>query len=459
MRSSTLRYSPLVMPVLGALLAALAAPAGAQSAYDQLQEACRQTGGNCSPNVPPVSPPKPVESRNDRTSAPATRAPQAPQVIRPPTAEQQMRTQVTGMVVQGLLNALLSTDDDDDEEKKKAAAAQAAAERERQEALYRQQVATQVSAQRVARDAEVGKDLESMSAALADPWVGRSAVPPGPPAAPGPASTEGGTVGLFDPPANPFARPAGPTRAELASQRLARLATENADVAVLAGRLGELEDRLARAQAENLAARREARATARGLDGAAQELEAAVDAAYERGASLALTTLFHATPKAQARLDEVRSDSRAWNKLNEVLRSTAEPGYAIKEAAEKAENLKTDLERFHAARDYRQDALYLAKRLGGDYAEVGSNILASAQSVRTSLAAREAANRLLGDLEAQRQAGRVDSEYATLVREVKEARTAVARATGIERQDLIRTVAEPPRPQGLGSTVPNLLDN
>jgi hypothetical protein len=90
---------------------------------------------------------------------------------------------------------------------------------------------------------------------------------------------------------------------------------------------------------------------------------------------------------------------------------------------------------------------------------VGSNILASAQSVRTSLAAREAANRLLGDLEAQRQAGRVDSEYATLVREVKEARTAVARATGIERQDLIRTVAEPPRPQGLGSTVPNLLDN
>ncbi len=457
MRSSNLG-SPSVMLVLGALLAALATPAGAQSAYDQLLDACRQTGGNCSPNIPSVPAPTPVESQSDRTSKPATRPKQAPQVPkpRPPTAEQQMRTQVTGMVVQGLLNALLSTDDDD--EKKKAAAEQAA-ERARQEALYRQQMATQVSAQRVARDAEVGKDLESLSAALADPWVGRSTASPGPPPAPRPASIEGGTVGLFDPPANPFARPVGPSRAELASQRLAKLAAENGDVAVLAGRLSELEDRLARAQAENLADRREARAIARGLDSAAQELEAAVDAAYERGASLALTTLFHATPKAQARLNEVKSDARAWNKLNEVLRSTAEPGYAIKEVADKVENLKTDLDRFKAARDYRQDALYLAKRLGGDYAEVGSNILASAQSVRTSLAARQAANRLLGDLEGQRQAARVDFEFATLVREVKEARTAVARATGIDRNDLIRTVAEPPRPKGIGSMVPNPLDN
>jgi DNA-binding phage protein len=270
---------------------------------------------------------------------------------------------------------------------------------------------------------------------------------------------EGGTVGLFDPPANPFARPSGPSRAEVATQRLATLAAENADFAVLVRRLDDLEDRLAQAQAANVAARRAGRGAARGLDDAAAKLEAAVDAAYERGASLALTTLFHATPKAQARLDEVRSDSRAWNSLKEVLHQTAEPAYAIKEAAEKVENLASDLERLKAARDYRQDALYLAKRLGGDYAEVGGNILASAQSVRVSLATRKEATRLLTQVEEQRQLGGVDAEYARLVKDVKEARTTVARAAGVDRQDLIRTAAPHGRPKGIASDVPNPLDN
>lgn len=460
---STHRRAGMLGPwIVGALLLS-PAPARSQSALGQLQDMCQQAGGNCNPDIAAPLPPTPTPVKEPTPrgpkQAPAPRATKAQSSPKAPTTDEVVRTQVTGMLVQGLLQAVFFSGEDAKEQAaSEEATAEAAAERASLEAQQREQRAAQVRAQREARDVEVGKDLEALSAALADPWVGRGGALAAQPPAP-PASTGAATVGLFDPPANPFARPSGPSRAEATAQRLATLAAENADVAVLVHRLDDLEDRLAKAQASNVAARREQRGAARGLDAAAGRLEAAVDAAYERGASLALTTLFHVTPKAQARLDAVRSDSRAWNTLNELLHGTAEPASAIKDAAEKVENFGSDIERLKAARDFRRDALYLAKRLGGDYAEVGGNILASAQSVRVSLATRKEAGRLLTQVEEQRQLGRVDAEYAKLVADVKQARTAVARATGVDRQDLVRTAAPQGRAKGLASDVPHPLDN
>ena len=434
------------------LIATPALPARAQSAFDQLQAACRASGGNCSPNIPDVPEPTVVDRDHGDERAPAKAPRPKP---RPPTltTEQFVKVQLTGMLLEGLFASIFDGAKNDAE----AESAAAAAARQQAEAALLQQRAAHVQQQRSSRDAENGRSLEDMAAALSDPWVGRPVAP----GSAGPVRLGGsGTVGLFDPPTNPFAKaPAPPSASALASERLARLAAENADVAVLAGRLAELEDRLATAQVAAIAARREMQGASRGLSDAAQELEGAVDAAYERGASLALTTLFHATPKAQARLDEVRSDSRAWNELTRILKTTADPAFAIKDAADRAENLRGDLGQLAAARDYRKDALYLAKRLGGDYAELGGNILASAQSIKASLAARREATGLLQQVEEQRQLGRLDSEYVALVRDVKEARTAVARATGINRKDLVRTAPGPARATGLASEVPHPLDN
>ncbi len=433
------------------LAVALAAAPGtavrAQSAFDQLQEACRQSGGNCSPNIPSVPEPTRVDQDHSRT----TKAPQAARPApRPPTLspEQAMKVQVTGMLLEGLFASIMN------DGKAEAESAAAAAARQQAEAALLQQRAAHVQQQRSSREAENGRSLEELSAALSDPWVGR----PAPPSGSDPVRVGGsGVVGLFDPPSNPFARPpARPSASAVASERLARLAAENADVAVLAGRLAELEDRLAAVRAEAVGLKRDMKGASRELDWWGEKVAAAASDAKERGVSMALDGLLTLEPKALARLGEVQSNSRAWNRMTDLLRTGDSAAHGIIDASSMVGDRLDDAKRLVAQRDFKEDVTYLAQRLGGKYGALGVSIVSSAQNIRDELQGWKAIDK--GNAEVAlgpARLARIQADYAALAGDLKKARVAVSSATGIPAKDLVRGAPEPDLPSSIGSHVPH----
>ena len=419
-----------------ALALAFAPRARAQSALDQLKAACAQGGGNCSPNVPDVPEPTRVDDdRADRAAAKAAAAAAARANARPPalTTEQLVRAQLTGALLQGLFASIF------DGASSTAADQAAAAERQRQEAIRLQQRAAEIRSQRAAREQENARNLGDLASALADPIPARGVIVPEPP------------------PPNPFARkPQAPSASALAADRLARLAAENGDVAVLKARLEALEDRLAAARAEALALKRDMNATVRDLNAYGDTVRAAVEDARERGASMALDGLLTLEPKALAQLGEVQSNSRAWNRLTGILQDTDQGAHAVIDASQKLDERLEDARQLLARRDLKEDVTFLAKRLGGRYYETGSSILASAQNIRDELDAWrhiDADNLHVGGAPAR--LAKVQADLQGLQGDLRSAREATSRATGIPAKDLVRAPPEPKGPGLGGFAVPN----
>ncbi len=428
------------------LIATPALPARAQSAFDQL---CSAAGGNCSPRVPDVPEPTVVDRDHGDERAPAKAPRPKP---RPPTltTEQFVKVQLTGMLLEGLFASIFDGAENDAE----AESAAAAAARQQAEAALLQQRAAHVLQQRSHRESENARSMEDMTAALSDPWVGRGA-PAGPA---GPVQLGAGrTVGLFDPPANPFQRPKPPpTAAALASERLAQMAAENADVAALAGRLGELEARLAAVRAEAVALKRDMKGASRELDWWGEKVADAVADAKERGVSMALDGLLTLEPKALARLGEVQSNSRAWNRMTDLLRTGDAAAHGVIDASSAIGDHLGDAQRLMAQRDFKEDVTYLASRLGGKYGAAGVSIVASAQNIRDELQGWRAINKGTAEVATgPARLARIQADYAKLVVDLKQARAAVSGATGIPAKDLVRGAPEPDRPTSIGSRVPH----
>ncbi len=436
----------LTTTVLCAGLALSPAAAHAQSAFGQL---CSAAGGNCSPKVPDVPEPTVVD-RDHGDERPAAKAP-LPKP-KPPTltTEQMVKVQLTGMLLEGLFASIFDGAKNDSA----AESAAAAAARQQAEAALLQQRAAHVQQQRSSREAENGRSLEDMAAALSDPWVGR---PVGPGSAGPVRLEESGTVGLFDPPTNPFAKaPAPPSASALASERLARLAAENADVAVLAGRLAELEARMAAVRAEAVGLKRDMKGASRELDFWGEKVASAVDDAKERGVSMALDGLLTLEPKALARLGEVQTNSRAWNRMTDLLRSGDRTAHGVIDASQAVGDRLDDAQRLLAQRDFKEDVTFLAKRLGGKYAELGGSIVASAQNIRDELQGWRAINKGTSEVAmGPARLARIQADQAALASDLKKARLAVSSATGIPVKDLVRGAPEPDRPTSIGSHVPH----
>jgi hypothetical protein len=269
-----------------------------------------------------------------------------------------------------------------------------------------------------------------------------------------------GVVVPEPPPANPFARPVeGPSAAALASQRLARLAAENPDVDLLRTRLLALEDRLATARAEALELKRDAHATEKDLDYWGEKVGIAVNEAHERGVALALDGLLRLEPKALERLGEVQSNSRAWNRLTGLLQEGSQNAHGVIEISEKFDEKLGDARQLMARRDLKEDVTFLAKRLGGQYAELAGSIVASAQNVRDEL---EAWKHI--DLDRAHLAGtavRVSRlpDLRGLQGDLKAVREAISSATGISAKDLVQAPPELKGPGLGGYAVPNPRDN
>jgi hypothetical protein len=447
-RGSSVRL-PFAAPatLMVALAGFPASPALAQSALDQLKTMCQQGGGNCSPNVPNVPAPTRVDDGHQRA------APQAPRPKPKPalTGEQMAKVQLTGMLLEGLFSSIFDSGKND------AAAAEAAAARQQAEAALLQQRSAHVLQQRSSREAENGRSLDEMASALSDPWVGR----PVEPAGADPVRIQGsGVVGLFDPPANPLARKAAtPSASALASERLARLAAENADVELLASRLSDLEDRLARVRAEAVSLKRDMKGASRELDYWGEKVAEAVEEARERGISLAVDGLLTLEPKAMSRLNEVQSNSRAWNRLTGILRDSDRTVHEVVDASQTVQDRLDEAQRLLSRRDMKEDLTFLANKLGGRYAQLGGSILGSAQNIRDELAAWRGINKSTAEIaQGPARLARIKADYAALMGDVKQARLAVSQATGIPAKDLVRGAPEPVRPTSIGSVVPNPLD-
>jgi hypothetical protein len=423
-----------------ALALAAAAPARAQSAFDQL---CAAAGGNCNVSVPVPPPPTPVDDggRDAAQAVAHVARAKAPPAL---TMEQQLQVQLVGGLLQGLFSAIFDGGGDD------AQARAAAAERQRLEAERLRQRAAAVQQQRAAREAENARSLEELSGALSDPWVGNWR-----PASAAPDRLAGrGVVQPIPPPPGPPPRP--PTAQEAASARLARLAAENADVAVLAGRLGELEGRLDALRAEAVDLKRDMNAARRELDFWGDRVQGAVDDAWERGLSLATEGLFTLEGKALGRLAEVQSNGRAWNRLTGMLKDVDAAARGIKDSSEFVEERLDEARWALGKRELAEDVKFLAGKLGGKYYEAGASILTSAQSVRTELQAWKAIDRTAATVaDGPARLARVRAEYDVLLKDVRSAREAVSAATGIDAKDLVRGAPTPPRPTGLGSYVPH----
>ncbi len=426
---------------------ALCAPAAAraQSAYDQL---CAAAGGNCNVNVPMPSAPQRVDTGGQAQQA-AQKAPKPtpPQL----TMNQQITSMVAGSLIQSFLNGVFSSPSQDN------AAAQAAAEaaRQRQIELLRQR-AEAVRGQRQQRELENDASMEQMRSALAEPFDfgAPSGAPP-----PVRLGEGGGTVGLFSPPENPFEHePTEPPKSEVA-ERLARLAAENGDVAKLSSNLSDLERQFADARAQALHLKRASNAVVREFTQYEETVAKTVEEAKERAASMAFEGFLKLDSKALDALQEVRSNSRAWNTLVGLVREGDANARGMMEAASFANDRIEDANWLARDRNLGQDVLFLAKRLGGPYAEHGASILESAVAIRHQIEAIRGTRELSGLSDKYRSdLQELTPRLADLERRTREARQAVSRATGISTQDLKRLAAPDGPTDPLASPVPHPLD-
>lgn len=436
--------------VLGALAAAPAALA--QSAFDQL---CTAAGGNCNVNVPMPSAPEPVrtpdvevEARSASQRAPAKSPPRL-------TSAQQMKMTIATTLVEGILQGIFAPSPRVDPAAAEAARqAQLAAQREAQRRREEQ-----VRGQRAARELENGASMEEMRAALSDPFDGGVPLPPAPlPGAPVVLDPDARTVATFAPPENPFRKPGppAPPPGTTAADKLARMAAENEDVAVLASNLSDLEARLAEAQGRMVDLKRGFNWLTREYERHEQDVAKTVEDAKERGMSLALDGLLKGTPKAIDALGEVRANGKAWGTLVGLLRETDGANQAIAGAAEFVGDRAEEAAWLGGEKDLRTNLTFLAKKLGGPYAEAGESIVASAMAVRRQVEAARAMRELSGvDAAYRREFEQLKPALAELEQRTRAAREAVARRTGLSTDEL---KVRPEPPKGLGSVVPHPYD-
>jgi hypothetical protein len=160
--------------------------------------------------------------------------------------------------------------------------------------------------------------------------------------------------------------------------------------------------------------------------------------------------------KAIARVEEVRSNARAWTTLKSLLHD-AQRGAAfvegVNERIEEVEQAQADAAFLTRRRAFKEDVAYLAERLGGPYAEQGKSILASARTVREELEILHRQKELDGfERRYEERRARVDKELRSLVAEVKRTRRELADLTGLDEQAIPRP--KTPAPPGSFGTKP-----
>jgi hypothetical protein len=318
------------------------------------------------------------------------------------------------------------------------------ARQEQQRIAAIQARAAAVSQQRVARDSAQASNMDAMSAAMSSGWdrpTGSDAV-----------ALRGTTTSLFAPPSNPFSRaPPSP-----AAERLARLAAESQDVAVLTERLAELGAQLEAAQREADLVGRSSAARAQEYQGMEQSVARGVADAQDRGMSMAFDGLFLANGKALQALSEVQASGRAWRQMKGLLRDAQGGLDLMQDTSENLAQWSDDATFATRRRDFKEDVTYLANRLGGPYAELGGSILASARTVREELTVLHRQGELNGfEKPYQARLARVHREMEGLIAQVKVVRTQLSQRTGIAEGDIAL-----PKPQhrGLGAEVPSLME-
>lgn len=401
----------------GAALAPVATRAG--PAFDDL---CR-AAGTCNVNVPEPPPPTRVDGPSSKSQRQTT-APRETSAPKPraPTQAQQINAMVAGTLIQGFLSGLLAPSSSGQD------AAAAEAERQRQVELLRQRT-EQVRGQREQRERENTENLEEMRSALAEPFDAGAT----------PVRLEGGTVGLFAPPENPFAKPRPARAPSAAAERLAAKAAENADVARLQARLADLEGKAGDLRARALDLKRSSNALVREYQDHEEAVARTVDEAKERGTSMAFEGLLKLDTKALSALEEVRSNKSAWNTMVAALRSGDTAARTALDARETMDTGLADLRQLAQNRDLKQDLQYLGSRLGGPYYEYGSSIVESAVAIRTQLQTMRSLREMKGiDASYRAELGEVSRQLAELQRPLRDTREALARKIGVPVAELPR---------------------
>ncbi len=389
-------------------------------AFDDL---CR-AAGTCNVNVPDVPEPTRVDtpsSKGNQRKATAPRETAAPK-RRAPSQAQQLNAMVAGTLIQGFLSGLLAPSSSGQD------AAAAEAERQRQVELLRQRT-EQVRGQREQRERENTENLEEMRSALAEPFDAGAT----------PVRLEGGTVGLFAPPENPFAKPRPVKPPSAAAERLAAMAAENGDVARLQGRLADLEGQVGELRARALDLKRSSNALVRDYQDHEETVARTVEEAKERGTSMAFEGLLKLDAKALSALEEVRSNKSAWNTMVAALRGGDAAARAALDARDTVDTGLADLRQLAQNRDLEQDLRYLGSRLGGPYYEYGSSIVQSAVAIRSQLQTMRSLRELKGiDARYKAELGEVSRRMAELQRPLRETREALARRIGVPVAELPR---------------------
>lgn len=450
-----MRPVPRTLVLVAAAAALAPRPAPAQSAYGQLQEMCRQTGGDCNPAIPPLSPPQPVQRDggeqgggvqqgeaiqstrpSQSTSHRSVQSPKRTVVHRAPpkkTTDQQIREQVTLGLVQGFLNALLAPEP----EGPRGPTLEELAERERQRVAELQARAALVREQRAARDAQQSSNMEAMAAVMSAGWDQPAGAAGG---GSGAVQLGGTTPTLFAPPV--YRSPAEAAPPSPAVQRLSVLAAQSDDVAALSAHFADLSIELDAALKEADAIGRMSRHRAEEYQQMERTVAKGVSDAWDRGLSMAVDGLLLGQKKAIERVEEVRSNARAWDELKDLLHQAQRGADFLEDANDKLD----DVSALARERDFRQDLEYLADRFGGKYVEYGKSILASARSVREDLQILHRQGELNGfDQRYQQQRARVDKRLTTLLADVKTTRRELSARTGIAEEDLALPAVPPPR--------------
>jgi len=466
-----MRQPSRILATLAATAALLGPrPAWPQSAYGQLEELCRQTGGNCNPSIPAPSAPTPVGGgrsggngvqqgeaiQSTRPSASTShRSVQPPrQVIKraPPkkSDEQLLREALMVGLVQGFLTNLLAPPPPP--AGPTGPTPEELAEQERQRAAELQARVALVAEQRATRDSQQAGNMGALASAMSAGWDRPVGVADGP----GDAVALGGTTpSLFAPPVyrSPSqAAPAGP-----AVKRLADFAAEGEDGAALMSRFSDLSVQLDAALKEADAIGRMSRNRVDEYQQMERTVAQGVADAWDRGASMAMGGLLLGHKKAVDHVEQVQSNSRAWGELKSILHEAQRGAAFIEGANEELESL--DQYRSDAAfalrkREFKADVAYLAERFGGKYAEYGTSILASAKSVREDLQILHRQGELEGfDQRYQAQRERVGQRLTQLIAEVKRTRGEISRRTGLDEKD-IKLPAVPAPPGSFGTKAP-----